>query len=260
MMQGGIMNKECNNQEEIQALLYQAHHQSYLEDIPFWTKIADSYGGPILELGCGTGRVLVPLAKIGYQIFGLDINYQMLSVLKKQAISHVGVGFHVFQADTAAFNLATEFSMVFMPCNTYCTFNEMKRQEILRVVRRHLRTGGIFVISGPNPALLRRLPHTTGSEIEEVILHPLTGYPVQVTNSWERTSEELKVNWNYDHLFPDGMVKRHTITLIHYIVEVEQYENEFLIAGLPIKAAYGDFNFSEYHRHSDHLILVGGKN
>ncbi len=253
------MNKECDNQEEIHALLYQAHHQSYLEDIPFWTEIATSSGNPILELGCGTGRVLVPLAKIGYHIFGLDINYQMLSVLRNQATSHVGVGFHVFQADTAAFNLAMEFSMVFMPCNTYSTFNEMKRHEILRVVGRHLRSGGIFVISVPNPALLKRLPHTIGSEIEEVIIHPLTGYPVQVTNSWERSREELKVNWSYDHLFPDGMVKRHTINLIHYIVEVEQYKNEFLMAGLPIKAVYGDFDFSEFHRYSDHLILIGEK-
>jgi SAM-dependent methyltransferase len=260
MMQGGIMNEECDDQEEIQALLYQAHHLSYLEDIPFWTEIAASYGSPLLELGCGTGRVLVPLAEIGFQIFGLDINYQMLSVLKNQPTTHEGVGFHVFQADTAAFNLATEFSMVFMPCNTFSTFTEMKRHEILRVAGRHLRSGGIFVISLPNPALLKRLPHILGSEIEEVIIHPLTGYPVQVTNSWERSREALKVNWSYDHLFPDGKVMRYTINLIHYIVEVEQYENEFLMAGLPIKAVYGGFDFSEYHRHSDHLILIGEKN
>ena len=254
------MNKECDDNDELQALLYQAHHQSYLEDIPFWTEIAARYGDPILELGCGTGRVMIPLAEMGYQIFGLDINYQMLSVFKNQARSLVGLGFHVFQADAAEFNLHIEFSMVFMPCNTYSTFEDMKRHEILRVVGRHLRSGGVFVVSVPNPILLNRLPHTSGSEIDEVIIHPLTGYPIQVNNSWERSKGELEVNWCYDHLFPDGMVKRHTINIIHYIVEVEQYENEFLMAGLPFKAVYGNFDFSEYHSSSDHLILIGEKN
>jgi ubiquinone/menaquinone biosynthesis C-methylase UbiE len=41
--------------------LYHIHHNAHTEDLPFWLKLAQQQGGPVLELGCGTGRVLIPL-------------------------------------------------------------------------------------------------------------------------------------------------------------------------------------------------------
>ena len=52
--------------------LYHAHHNRSLEDLPFWLELAAQAGDPILELGCGTGRVLIPLAQAGYHTIGLD--------------------------------------------------------------------------------------------------------------------------------------------------------------------------------------------
>ena len=62
--------------------LYHAHHGQYQEDLPFWLKLANQQGGPVLELGCGTGRVLLPLARGGFQTVGLDNDLEMLRFLQ----------------------------------------------------------------------------------------------------------------------------------------------------------------------------------
>ena len=54
------------------ARLYHAHHSRNLEDLPFWQELARQQGSPILELGCGSGRVLLPLARAGYNVVGLE--------------------------------------------------------------------------------------------------------------------------------------------------------------------------------------------
>src|SRR5438034_3153323 len=51
-------------------------------DVPFWRRIAAAAGGPVLELGCGTGRVSIPLAKAGIDLVGIDRSAQMLTRLR----------------------------------------------------------------------------------------------------------------------------------------------------------------------------------
>ena len=51
-------------------------------DIDFWVDVARQVGGPVLELGCGTGRVLIPTARAGFEITGLDLSGRMLEVCR----------------------------------------------------------------------------------------------------------------------------------------------------------------------------------
>ena len=81
--------------------LYHAHHSRHLEDLPFWHWLAMNYPGPILELGCGTGRVLLSLVKSGQLLVGLDRDHAMLAFLQEQlappdsALVHlISGGFH----------------------------------------------------------------------------------------------------------------------------------------------------------------------
>jgi len=83
----------------INPLIYHQHHSEKIEDIPFWMELAKETGGPFLELGCGTGRVISHLAQLGHRVVGLDLDYEMLGFLKDNlSIQKLGM-VDIFQAN-----------------------------------------------------------------------------------------------------------------------------------------------------------------
>lgn len=236
--------------------LYHAHHNRHLEDLPFWQNLAAQAGGPILELGCGTGRVLVPLAQSGYLAFGLDHDLSMLRYLKDHIPLSVHNSTHLMAADLCEFNLMEKFPLIILPCNTYSTLNDTRRQDCLRCVRNHLQNQGIFAVSIPNPDMLIGLPNRGAEELEDEFIHPETGNPVQVSNSWNRRKNRLKTTWMYDHLFPDGTVDRQVATSIQYILSLNTHTTEVENAGLKVFQIYGDYDRSAYSYESPYLILL----
>jgi len=238
------------------AQLYHAHHSRHNEDLPFWLKLASRQHGPILELGCGTGRVLISLARAGYPAYGLDHDAGMLTLLQLQACSDPAARCLIFQADMAAFHLARSFSLILLPCNTLSTLPASTRHAALTHIRQHLSPNGLFAASLPNPAILSRLPRRVDPEIEELFPHPVDGEPVQVSSTWQRSAGHFAISWHYDHLLPEGHVERFTTQVCHTLLPVEGYLDEFRQAGLRIETLYGDFDQSPYSENSPNLILL----
>jgi SAM-dependent methyltransferase len=79
--------------------LYHAHHNLYADDLPFWLDLAGKVDGPVLELGCGTGRVLLPLAQAGRQVYGLDNDWEMLRFLANRLTPDLRSLADLIQAD-----------------------------------------------------------------------------------------------------------------------------------------------------------------
>jgi len=238
--------------------LYHAHHSSDDEDIPFWMELAQSQGGPVLELGCGTGRVMIQLALRGYQTYGLDHQQQMLTVLVKNLPAGLSYTPHLFQADMANFRLAIRFPLILLPCNTLSTLSTIKRKKTLTNAAAHLRMDGRFAACIPNPAVLAALPAIGESEVEDFFSHPLDGEPVQISSSWKRTPDKFIVHWHYDHLLPDGNVQRSTVEACHEIQPIQIYLQEIQQAGLHIEARYGNFAFEAYNNRSPYFIFIAG--
>jgi SAM-dependent methyltransferase len=239
--------------------LYHAHHSLHTEDIPFWLDLSRRYPTPVLELGCGTGRVLIPLALEGSWAIGLDNDFAMLRALRKSLSQYPLARAEVVQADFSAFQLAIQFGLILLPCNTYSTLTGKTRQAVLRGVRAHLNPDGAFVTSLPNPQLLKHLPRSAEPEVEEVFAHPVDGEPVQVSSRWERSREIFTVYWHYDHLFPDGKVERLSKTVTHYLTPVEQHRQEFEAAGFSNLTCLGDYDSSEYSPSAPQLILLANR-
>ena len=63
----------------VRARLYHAQYQTYEADLPFWLTLARDAGGPILEMGCGTGRLVTALTQLGYHVIGLDHDQAMIN-------------------------------------------------------------------------------------------------------------------------------------------------------------------------------------
>lgn len=237
-------------------VLYHAHHSRHLEDIPFWLELARRQGSPALELGCGTGRVLLPLAQAGVSVFGLDNDPEMLAVLRRQLTAETRQRVSLLQADLAHYCLALRFALILLPCNTFSTLEADQRLAALDLARRHLLPEGRFAVSLPNPDLLARLPRQSEAELEEVFPHPVDGEPVQVSSGWRRDRECFSLTWHYDHLLSDGRVERTSAVVQHRLVPAETYEAELRQQGLKVIERFGDYDRSEYGKDSPYLILV----
>ncbi|HSB66003.1 MAG TPA: class I SAM-dependent methyltransferase, partial [Anaerolineales bacterium] len=144
--------------------LYHAHHNRHLEDLPFWLALATQTSDPILELGCGTGRLLLPLAQAGFRCVGLDRDLGMLRYLHANLDPSLMAKPHCIAADISHFALQEQFPLIILPCNTFSTLATQQRRDCLSRVHKHLEPGGIFAVSLPNPELWRELP--TPSDIE----------------------------------------------------------------------------------------------
>jgi SAM-dependent methyltransferase len=244
------------NTDNLFPLYYHAQHQNYLEDLPFWLGLAAAQGSPVLELGCGSGRVLLPLARSGCRVVGIDNVAGMLALIETQIPSEARVRISLLLADITRIPLAGRFNLIVMPCNTLSTLTRQAQADVLRGVRSLLAPRGMFAVSLPNPELLQRLPRRAEPEIEDAFPHPLTGEPVQVSSGWKMTSGELAVTWHYDHLLPDGGVERLTSQLRHRLDSVQDYLQAFRAAGLNVQHLYGDFDSSTYQPDSESLIIL----
>ena len=240
------------------ANLYDAHHQRHMEDLPFWLELARNADGPILELGCGTGRILLPLLNKGYQVFGLDRDADMLAVLHAKSVS-AKIPAPILQADMAAFLFRQSFSLIILPCNTLSTLENTDRLSMLDLVAYHLTPGGIFAASIPNPRLLSNLPTQVDPEIEENFPHPLDNTLVQVSSAWEHDNENFTLFWHYNHLLANDTQERLTATSRHLLTPSTQIITEIEAAGLNLLHQYGDFNRRPFTRRSRDLIIIAQK-
>jgi SAM-dependent methyltransferase len=240
------------------AELYNRHHEEYQEDIDFWLGLAEVHGDPVLELGCGTGRVLSRLAEAGHKAWGLDKDEEMLEVLRSNTAGMDLPEDVIHHADMTDFKLPMTFSLIILPCNTYSTLTGAERFSTLQAVDLHLSPGGTFAASMPNPARLAEMPEEAEAEVETTFIHPGSGNPVQVSNAWNRVGDGVLVKWYYDHLLPDGRVLRSTAEVRHTLTSMKAYLGEFIQMGWNTRT-YGDFESRPYEHDSTYLILVGRK-
>lgn len=116
------------------------------QDLPFWIVQAERYGGPILELACGTGRICIPLAKQGFEVAGMDHSAAMLNEARAKA-SAAGVSVEWIQSDMRDFDLGRGFSLILLPANALCHLLNLESFEgCMSAVQRHLQPDGRFIV------------------------------------------------------------------------------------------------------------------
>ena len=128
------------------------------QDVNFFVEMAQRSGGPVLELGSGTGRVLIPTAKSGIEIVGLDASPLMLSVCReKLSLNSNDVRSKVtslVQGDMRDFELGRKFRLVTIPFRPFQHLLTVEDQmSCLENVHKHLVDGGKLVLDLFNPSL-----------------------------------------------------------------------------------------------------------
>ena len=145
--------------EYIRSAKYYDHVGLYQSrpDVKFWVEEAVASGGPVLELGAGTGRVLIPTAREGVSITGLDISDAMLDICRqklKHEYPEVRDRVRLVRGDMRSFDVGSDFALVTMPFRPFQHLLDVEDQlACLDSARRALKPNGRLVLDLFNPSI-----------------------------------------------------------------------------------------------------------
>lgn len=242
----------------VDPFILHTHQCMFTDDLPFWQDLARRHPGPILELGCGSGRVSTALAQAGFRLTGIDRDFNMLAFFRRNSSCSLNNQIHVVQADFTHFNFAARFALIIMPCNTFSTLSKSGRRHTLNMIHRHLLPTGLFAVQLTNPLLLASLPTIGEPEVDDTFTHPVTGEAVQVSSSWQRTSDRMTVTWTYDLLSTDGKVSRSAFSVGHFLEKPSNLRTEFKRENLIIKSELGNYEYESFQEDSPNWIVLAG--
>jgi len=121
--------------------------------VAFYRAAADRQGGSVLELGCGTGRKLIPIASDGHPCTGLELSSPMLAQARRKADAR-GLTVEWVRGDMRGFDLRRTFDLVFIAANSLLHLHAADDLlSCLRSVRAHLAPGARLVFDVFNPHL-----------------------------------------------------------------------------------------------------------
>ncbi|AZR72948.1 hypothetical protein BBF96_05800 [Anoxybacter fermentans] len=173
------MKKEFYNTEYegFFAEFYDVLHSNEDDALAF-ISFAKEFGSPILELGCGTGRLLIPLARKGFEITGMDLSEAMLEICRnklEQEEDEVKDRVTLVKADMRDFNLEKKFKFIFTACNTLMHLSTIKDLEkAFKCIATHLTEDGVFIIDISAPDI-PYMVESNGKEFVFEYTHPETG-------------------------------------------------------------------------------------
>jgi SAM-dependent methyltransferase len=218
-------------------------------DIGFFRRLAVAQGGPILEIGCGTGRVSAALAADGFEVVGIDLSAAMLRLAaERRAGLPPDVANHItfLQGDMTSFDLGRRFALIVAPSRVFqFALTSEAQRAALRAFRRHLQDGGRLVLDLFDPALEYAIPGSEFPLRKGELRHPKTGNRVEweiVGRAPDPAAQLVNSDWTARELGPDGDVLRdETERLTLRWSTRAEMRLLFELEGLDVIADYGDF-------------------
>jgi len=243
------------------ARFYDLENAGFTEDLPFWADVARECGGPVLELGCGSGRVLLHLAREGFAVTGVDSSPAMLSLARRRLDRQPSIAGKITLREESftRLRLGDAFPLVILPFNT---FSHMTEDEDVRAaldtVTAHLSPGGAAVLALPNPVPLFGEPEEA-LVLERTFQDAERGVTIQQFSSLrvDRVGQLGHVTWIYDETAASGAVTRTTVPMtLRYF-----FPNELAVlferSGLRLAHLWGDYRRSQFEDDSPELIAFG---
>ena len=234
-------------------------------DIAFYVEEATRVNGQILELGCGSGRVLIPTAKAGATIVGIDGSARMLercAASLEREPQNVRSRVTLIHADMRDFDLGRTFALITIPFRPFQHLLTVEDQiACLTSVRRHLAEDGRFIFDLFNPSLELLVNTELGVEIEtEPPFSIADGRRVQRRSKilrHDRLSQVTDHELIYYITGPDGHVERvvHSFSMRNSF----KFEIEHLLIrlGFAIEQVYADFDRTPFgSKYPGELIFV----
>ena len=235
------------------------------DDIFFYIDMCNKFGGPILELGAGTGRILLPISNAGHSITGLDISAGMLSKIKSKIQTNNGnyPKIKLINADMKDFKLDKRFELILIPARTLLLeTNHEKQVMVLKNAAAHLTSSGriIFDIYYPDKEMINCDPN------EEFLLGVSAAqkdenrYILTGKNRFD-TVNQLNFSRQYiEKINVSGeSLDKTMLTVETRYLYFEQVLEMCKISNLKVDHAYGNFSYGPITELSDDMIFVCSK-
>lgn len=244
------------------ARYYDLLHSELVDDIEFLLKLAETTGDPILELGCGTGRILIPFARSGHRVVGADASGEMLAIARaKLAGERPGTQSRVAlrQADFTEIDLDEEFGLAIIAYNTLMHLAPQAVAKSLATLRRHLRPEGILYIDVDNPmdvhdpgqdGLLLVDRTATDAEHDEFVV-------LSVSSIGDGERQIRETTWLIDVSPANGGPVKRTVaqSTLHYYF-AHQLQQILQTAGFRPVGQFGDYQRRPYDADRSPRLLI----
>jgi SAM-dependent methyltransferase len=247
------------NDYDLIAPFYDIEHAHFDEDLNLYANYAELCGSPLLELACGSGRLLVPLAREGYQLTGVDNSASMLK-LAQDALEQAGVAAQckLVQENMCRLRLGQKFRLAFIALGSFghiCTRQEQR--QTLAAVRDHLTTGGRFILDISN-ADVRYMEHLSGQMLHQGTWQRVDGALLShfVSPASSLTKRLLELTHFYEEHRQGEAVRRTVITTRLYLFERNEVELLLEEAGFGIIDVYGDYELGPFEHDSPRMIFI----
>lgn len=238
---------------------YDLEYASFDADLDFYRTFAEQANGPILELGCGTGRVLAALEETGLPLTGIDSSPSMLAIARERLASSTTLA----QCDMRSLDAAElpdrPYWMAFSAINTFLHLEDAEAQlDALRALRAVIVEGGLLLLDlmVPEPGYLASLD---GRVVHEFSARLADGRRLDklAARTHDLASQSIETTVFFDVTDPcDGGLER---TVDRYLTRyVHRWELEHLLerAGWRLISLYGSYELDEYGSDSDRMIAL----
>jgi SAM-dependent methyltransferase len=238
---------------------------SFRGDAEWYCGKAREYGGPVLELGAGTGRITLAIAQDGVPVHALDADPAMLDTLRQKLASRpsaVRKRVAVTAGDMRAFTLADRFPLIIAPFRAFLhNLTEDDQLACLYRVRQHLRPGGCFAFNVFHPSL-EYMAHHTGPfagiwRWAGTFVLADGGCVVRSeSNRYDTVKQLVNSQHRYEEYLPDGTLTRtslHRLQLAYlYPPDLRRLLKE---AGFQSVQIAGGFDGRPFEKDTDELVI-----
>lgn len=243
------------------AYYYDLTHADLTEDIPLMVQYAQQANGRVLELGCGSGRLLFPLAQAGAEITGIDLSAAMLAQAQARlaaAPTAVGQRIRLHPMDMTQLALDGRFGLIIIPYNTLMHLDSAQLAATLKKAAAHLLPGGKLLIDLDNPFVIANGPEDQLLNLENVFTDPANGdYIVQLAaNKLDTAVQTLQITWLYDRSPQQGGPVQRTVAQATYHYRYP-HQLQLLLheAGWTAVTFYGDYGRGVFSEDSPRLLI-----
>lgn len=243
---------------DIFARYYDLDYGDFLDDLPMYLGFAERTGSPVLELACGTGRLLIPLAEAGYSVVGIDSSRAMLARVESKFSGRARRRLKVVQADMVDFKLDGKFNLAIIPVGGLMLVPTLGDQAgVLKRVYEHMAENGVLVVDLLNPDL-EEMAKNDRQLIYAWTKMDESGARVSkfVAQSPDFANQLQHVTFFYDEVDARGETRRTVAPFTQRYLF--RFETELLLdkCGFKLESLFGSYELDDFASDSEKMIFV----